>query len=120
MDAVSGEQLAGDRLGLFSEAVAGGERPAAKPLPHPLALAVTGSCRPESRGVVLLVNAGTRHPARPGTGAGFGGRSRGHDVQLDRACSAYCKRIVELPAMQEWIRAAKQEPEEIDELDAEF
>ena len=43
-----------------------------------------------------------------------------YDVQLDRACSAYCKRIVELPAMQEWIRAAKQEPEEIDELDAEF
>ena len=43
-----------------------------------------------------------------------------YDVQLDRACSAYCKRIVELPAMQEWVRAAKQEPEEIDELDAEF
>lgn len=43
-----------------------------------------------------------------------------YDVSLDRTCAAYCKRIVELPAMQEWIKAAKQEPEEIDELDAEF
>jgi glutathione S-transferase len=43
-----------------------------------------------------------------------------YDVALDRACAAYCKRITELPAMQEWIKAAKQEPEEIDELDAEF
>jgi glutathione S-transferase len=43
-----------------------------------------------------------------------------YDVALDRACAAYCKRIIELPAMQEWIEAAKLEPEEIDELDAEF
>ena len=43
-----------------------------------------------------------------------------YDVALDRSCAAYCKRIIELPAMQEWIKAAKQEPEEIDELDAEF
>lgn len=43
-----------------------------------------------------------------------------YDVALDRACAAYCKRIIELPAMQEWIEAARKEPEEIDELDAEF
>lgn len=43
-----------------------------------------------------------------------------YDVALDRACAAYCKRIAELPAMQEWIAAARQEPEEIDELEAEF
>jgi glutathione S-transferase len=43
-----------------------------------------------------------------------------YDVALDKACAAYCKRIVELPAMQEWVAAARQEPEEIDELDAEF
>ena len=43
-----------------------------------------------------------------------------YDVSLDNVCAAYCKRILELPAMQEWIQAAKQEPEEIDELDAEF
>jgi glutathione S-transferase len=43
-----------------------------------------------------------------------------YDVTLDPVCAGYCKRIIELPAMQEWIKAAKQEPEEIDELDAEF
>lgn len=43
-----------------------------------------------------------------------------YDVSLDRECAAYCKRIMDLPAMQEWVVAAKQEPEEIDELDAEF
>jgi len=43
-----------------------------------------------------------------------------YDVTLDTVCAGYCKRIMELPAMQEWIKAAAQEPEEIDELDAEF
>jgi len=47
-------------------------------------------------------------------------RFMSYDVALDRECTAYCKRIIELPAMQEWIKAAKEEPEEIDELDAEF
>ena len=43
-----------------------------------------------------------------------------YDVALDKTCAAYCKRIMELPAMQEWVAAAKTEPDEIDELDAEF
>ncbi len=43
-----------------------------------------------------------------------------YDVALDKAGLAYCKRVMELPAMKEWFAAAKQEPEEIDELDAEF
>ncbi len=43
-----------------------------------------------------------------------------YDVALDSVCAAYCKRVMELPAMKEWVTAAKQEPEEIDELDAEF
>ncbi|MBP7565194.1 MAG: glutathione S-transferase [Burkholderiaceae bacterium] len=43
-----------------------------------------------------------------------------YDVPLDSVCTAYCKRVMELPAMQEWVEAAKQEPDEIDELDAEF
>ena len=43
-----------------------------------------------------------------------------YDVSLDKTCAAYCKRVMELPAMQEWVKAAKNEPEEIDELDAEF
>ena len=43
-----------------------------------------------------------------------------YDVALDSTSATYCKRVMELPAMKEWVAAAKQEPEEIDELDAEF
>lgn len=43
-----------------------------------------------------------------------------YDIALDKACAAYSKRVLELPAMQEWIAAAQAEPDEIDELDAEF
>jgi glutathione S-transferase len=43
-----------------------------------------------------------------------------YDVKLDPACSAYCKRIMALPAMQEWVADARLEPDEIDELEAEF
>ncbi|KQU88040.1 glutathione S-transferase [Variovorax sp. Root318D1] len=43
-----------------------------------------------------------------------------YDVALDSVCVAYCKRVMDLPAMREWVAAAKEEPEEIDELDAEF
>ena len=43
-----------------------------------------------------------------------------YDVALSPVCAAYCQRIMRLPAMQEWVAAAQAEPEEIDELDAEF
>jgi glutathione S-transferase len=43
-----------------------------------------------------------------------------YDVPLDKACAAYAKAIMALPAMQDWVKAAKAEPDEIDELDAEF
>jgi glutathione S-transferase len=43
-----------------------------------------------------------------------------YDVAIDKASAGYCKRIMELPAMKEWVAAAKKEPDEIDELDAEF
>ena len=43
-----------------------------------------------------------------------------YDVPLDEACVAYCDAIMALPAMQEWVKAAEAEPDEIDELDAEF
>ena len=43
-----------------------------------------------------------------------------YDIKLDKACAAYCKTIMALPAMAEWVAAAKLEPDEIDELDAEF
>jgi glutathione S-transferase len=43
-----------------------------------------------------------------------------YDVAVDAASAAYCKRIMELPPMKDWVAAAKQEPDAIDELDAEF
>ncbi|MFC3110490.1 glutathione S-transferase family protein [Undibacterium arcticum] len=43
-----------------------------------------------------------------------------YNVKLDAVCTAYCKCIMALPQVQEWVAAAKLEPEEIDELDAEF
>jgi glutathione S-transferase len=43
-----------------------------------------------------------------------------YDVKLEPVCAAYCKRIMAMPAMQEWVEDAQREPEEIDELDAEF
>lgn len=43
-----------------------------------------------------------------------------YDVPLDTACVAYCEHIMALPAMKEWVAAAEAEPDEIDELDAEF
>lgn len=43
-----------------------------------------------------------------------------YDVALDAASAAYCKHVMQLPAMKEWVAAAQQEPDEIDELDAEF
>jgi glutathione S-transferase len=44
-----------------------------------------------------------------------------YDVKIeDPACAAYCQAILALPEMQEWIAAAKQEPEAIDELEVEF
>ncbi|HVY08313.1 MAG TPA: glutathione S-transferase family protein [Burkholderiales bacterium] len=43
-----------------------------------------------------------------------------YDVSLDEACSAYSKRILELPEMIEWTNAARSEADEIDELDMDF
>ncbi len=48
-------------------------------------------------------------------------RLRTYDVKVeDPACAAYCDTILALPEMKEWIAAAKQEPEAIDELEMEF
>ncbi len=43
-----------------------------------------------------------------------------YDVPLDKASMAYVQRIMDLPAMKRWVSEAKAEPEDIDELDAEF
>jgi glutathione S-transferase len=42
-----------------------------------------------------------------------------YDVKLDDALSAYAATIMQLPEMQEWLAAAKREPE-IEELEVEF
>ena len=43
-----------------------------------------------------------------------------YDVKLPAACIRYCQTVMAMPEMQEWIAAAKLEPEEIEELDMEF
>jgi glutathione S-transferase len=43
-----------------------------------------------------------------------------YDIPVSKPIAAYCKRIMELPAMQEWVASARVEVDEIDELDAEF
>ncbi len=41
-------------------------------------------------------------------------------IAIDKLSAAYVETIMALPAMQEWIAAAEKEPDDIDELDAEF
>ena len=43
-----------------------------------------------------------------------------YHVKLDAICGAYCKTIIAMPEMIEWIDAAKQEPDDIEELEVEF
>jgi glutathione S-transferase len=43
-----------------------------------------------------------------------------YGVSLDPTSAAYCQRILSWPAMVEWIAAAKQEPDDIEELEVEF
>ena len=61
---------------------------------------------------------GSHPPHRPTPNKKRSGGS--HDDVLDRRLSWRSSQIVALPAMQEWIAAAELEPDEIDELDAEF
>ncbi|MBV9994170.1 MAG: glutathione S-transferase [Caulobacteraceae bacterium] len=43
-----------------------------------------------------------------------------YDVALDAACAGYRDRILALPWMREWTKAALLEPDEVEELDVEF
>ena len=43
-----------------------------------------------------------------------------YDVRLDSDCAGYCKAVMAMPQMQEWVEAAKAEPDEVVELDVEF
>ncbi len=47
-------------------------------------------------------------------------RFQTYDVALDRLCTDYCETILALPDMAEWIEAARIEPDELEELIAEF
>ena len=43
-----------------------------------------------------------------------------YGITVDPASAAYIASIMALPALQEWIAEAQKEPDDIDELDAEF
>lgn len=43
-----------------------------------------------------------------------------YDVKLDSECAAYCAAIMAMPSMQEWLAAARTEPDDLEELDVEF
>jgi glutathione S-transferase len=43
-----------------------------------------------------------------------------YGVMVDDVSKAYCNTIMKWPAMAEWIEAAKTEPDELEEVDAEF
>ena len=43
-----------------------------------------------------------------------------YGVELDPACAAYCETIMAWPPMAEWVAAALAEPDDLEELDAEF
>jgi glutathione S-transferase len=43
-----------------------------------------------------------------------------YDVKLDSDCASYCKTIMAMAPMQEWLAAAEAEPDEMVELDVEF
>ncbi|GJG96646.1 glutathione S-transferase family protein [Cupriavidus pauculus] len=43
-----------------------------------------------------------------------------YGVKLDPQLVEFCKTILAMPEMQEWIGAAREEPDEISELDVEF
>jgi glutathione S-transferase len=43
-----------------------------------------------------------------------------YSIPLEPACRAYCTTIMGWPLMQQWIAAAATEPDEMEELDAEF
>lgn len=43
-----------------------------------------------------------------------------YDVTLPHSCAQYCQAIMAMPEMQEWVAAARAEPDDIEELDMDF
>jgi glutathione S-transferase len=47
-------------------------------------------------------------------------RFHSYGVELDPVCAGYCKHILKWSELAEWVAAARQEPEQIEELEVEF
>jgi glutathione S-transferase len=43
-----------------------------------------------------------------------------YDVKIPEPCQHYCRTIMAMPEMKQWIAAARVEPDEIEELDMDF
>jgi glutathione S-transferase len=43
-----------------------------------------------------------------------------YDVKLTKPCIGYCQTIMAMPEMQQWVQAARREPDDIEELDMDF
>jgi glutathione S-transferase len=43
-----------------------------------------------------------------------------YNVKLDPICAGYCRAIMTMPHMAEWVEAARNEPDDVLELDVEF
>ena len=43
-----------------------------------------------------------------------------YDVKLSKPCVVYCQAVMAMPEMQEWVAAARLEPDDIEELDMDF
>ena len=43
-----------------------------------------------------------------------------YHVKLDKVCADYCKTVLAMPEMVEWLQGARAEPSDIDELEVEF
>lgn len=43
-----------------------------------------------------------------------------YNIELDAACMKYCKHIMALKEMKEWVAGALEEPDDIEELEMEF
>ena len=43
-----------------------------------------------------------------------------YDVELTKPCNVYCRTVMAMPEMQEWVAAAKKEPDDIEELEMDF
>jgi glutathione S-transferase len=79
--------------------------------------AIWRECLAESKGPYLF---GTAPCMADAMFAPVCARFTTYDVKLDPTCASYCKTVMAMPLMQEWIAAAKNEPEEMEELDVEF